>query len=124
MHVTFFTNQGPAIQIAVPKFKTANAKFFKGKVLHKLKKYFKNSRPSTGPHGVRLLHDNASSQKAVIYKNITQLWSFLTLLICQILPLVTYLYPRLKKNLLLERNTKRKKLILYSAIFQSLKSIP
>ena len=53
MFVIFFTNQGPAIQIAVPKSKSVNAKFYKGKVLHKLKKYFLNCRPAAGLHGVR-----------------------------------------------------------------------
>ena len=61
MYVIFFTNQGPAIQIAVPK---GNSGFYKGKVLHKLKKYLLNRQPATGLHGVRLLHDNASSHKA------------------------------------------------------------
>ena len=31
MYVIFFTNQGPAIQIAVPKGKSVNARFYKGK---------------------------------------------------------------------------------------------
>jgi hypothetical protein len=42
MFLIFFTNQGPAIPVAVPKGKSVNAKFYKGKILHKLKKYFKN----------------------------------------------------------------------------------
>ena len=66
MHVIFFTNQGPAIQIAVPKGKSVNARFYKGNVLHKLNKYFLSHRPATGLRGVRLLHDNASSHKAAI----------------------------------------------------------
>ena len=70
MYVMFFTNQGPAIQIAVPKSKSVNARFYKGKVLHKLKKYFLNRRPATGLRGVRLLHDNASSTKRPLYANI------------------------------------------------------
>jgi hypothetical protein len=37
MYILFFTNQGPSIQI-----KSVIAKFYKGKVLHKLKKCFKN----------------------------------------------------------------------------------
>jgi hypothetical protein len=44
MFIIFF----PVILIAVPKGKSVNAKFYKGKVLHKLKKYFKNRRPATG----------------------------------------------------------------------------
>ena len=68
MYVIFFTNQDPAIQIAVPKGKAVNARFYKGKIIHKLKKYFLNRRPATGLRGVRLLHDNASSHKAVIVR--------------------------------------------------------
>jgi hypothetical protein len=48
MYVICFTNQGPAIQFVVSKGKSVNDKFNKGKVLHKLKKYFKNYRPATG----------------------------------------------------------------------------
>ena len=68
MYVIFFSNQGPAIQIAVPKGKSVNARFYKGNVLHKLKKYFLSCRPATGLRGVRLLHDNASSHKAAIVR--------------------------------------------------------
>ena len=66
MYVIFFTNQGPAIQIAVPKGNSVNARFYKGKVLHTFKKYFLNRRPATGLRGVRFLHDYASSHKAAI----------------------------------------------------------
>jgi hypothetical protein len=41
MYVICFTNQGPAIQIAVPMGKSVNTKINKGDVLHKLKKCFK-----------------------------------------------------------------------------------
>ena len=68
MYVIFFTNQGPAIQIAVPKGKSVYVRFYKGNVLHKLRKYFLSRRPATGLHGVRLLHDNASSHKAAIIR--------------------------------------------------------
>jgi hypothetical protein len=68
MYVIFFTYQCPAIYIAVPKDKSVNAKFYKGKVLYKLKKYFKNRRPATRVRGFRLLHDNGSSQKAAIVR--------------------------------------------------------
>ena len=68
MYVIFFTYQGPAIQIAVPKGISVNARFYKSNVLHKLKKYFLSQRPATGLRGVRLLHDNASSQKTAIVR--------------------------------------------------------
>ena len=66
MYVIFFTNQGPTIQIAVSNGKSVNARFYKGNVLHKLKKYFLSRRPATGLRGVMLLHDNASSHKVAI----------------------------------------------------------
>ena len=73
MYVIFFTNQGPAIQIAIPKCKSVNARLYKGNVLHKLKKYFLSRRPATGLRGVRWLHDNASSHKAaIVRKYLTQ----------------------------------------------------
>ena len=68
MYFIFFTNQGPVIQIAVPKGKSVNARFYKGNVLHKLKKYFLSRQPATGLCGVRLLHDNALSHKAAIIR--------------------------------------------------------
>ena len=68
MYVIFFTNQGPAIQIAVPKGKSVNARLYKGNVFHKLKKYFLSRRPAVGLCGVRLLHNNASSNKAAIVR--------------------------------------------------------
>jgi hypothetical protein len=55
MYVIFLTDHGPAIQIAVSKGESVTAKFYIGKFLHKLKKYFKNRRPATGLRGVRLL---------------------------------------------------------------------
>ena len=68
MYVIFLTNQGLAIQIAVPKGKSVSARFYKGNGLHKLKKYFLRRRPATSLRGVRLLHDNASSHKAAIVR--------------------------------------------------------
>ena len=68
MYVICFTNQGRAIEIAVPKGKSVNARFYKGNVLHKLKKGFSSRRAATGLRGVRLLHDNASSHKAAIVR--------------------------------------------------------
>ena len=44
MCVIFFTNSDSAIQIAVPKGKSVNARFYKGNVLHELKKYFLSRR--------------------------------------------------------------------------------
>ena len=113
MYVIFFTNQGPAIQIAVPKGKSVNAKFYKGKVLHKLKKYFLNCRPATGLRGVRLLHDNASSHKVAIAREYLKQEKVVELpqppYSPDLAPCDFFLFPRLK-NTSLEENIKRAKI--------------
>ena len=70
VYVIFFTNQGPAIQTAVLKGKSVNARIYKGNVLHKLKKYFLSRRPATGLRGVRLLHEMLRHTKRPLYANI------------------------------------------------------
>lgn len=50
----------PAFQVGVPEGKYVNAKFYRTKVLQKLKTYFRK-RPAAGLANVRLPHDNASS---------------------------------------------------------------
>ena len=126
MYVIFFTNQGPAIQIAVPKGKSLNAKFYKGKLLHKLKKYFLNRRQATGLRGVRLLHDNASSHKAAIVRECLKQEKVVELphppYSPDLAPCDFFLFPRLKKHLAERKYRTRKN--LGSAIFQCLNSIP
>ena len=122
MHVIFFTNQIPAIKIAVPKGKSVNARFYKGNVLHKLKKYFLSRRPATGLYGVRLLHDNASSHKTAIVREYLEQEKVVEL---PHPPYSTDLAPcdsRLKKHLAGRKYQTRKNLV--SAIFQCLNSIP
>ena len=70
MYVIFFTNQGPDIQTAVPKGRSVNARFNKGNVLHKLKKYFLSRRPETGLRGVRLCTTMLCHTKRPLYANI------------------------------------------------------
>ena len=124
MYVIFLINQGPVIQIPVSKGKSANARFYKGNVLHKLKKYLLSRRPETGLRGVRLLHDNASSHKAAI----VHVREYLKQEKVVELPHHPYspdLAPcdsRLKKHLAGRKYQTRKN--LGSAIFQCLNSIP
>ena len=109
MYVIFFANQGPAFHIAVPKCKSVNARFYKGNVLHKLKKYFLSRRPAIGFRGVRLLHDNASSYKAAIIRKYLKQEKVVELphpLFRQISPLVI----RGSKNTSLEENIRRAKI--------------
>ena len=126
IYVIFFTNQGLAIQTAVSKGKSVNAKFYKGKVLHKLKKYFLNRRPATGLRGVRLLHDNASSHKAAIVCEYLKQEKVVELphppYSPDLAPCDFFLFPRLKKHLAGRKYQTRKNLC--SAIFQCRNSIP
>ena len=126
MYAIFFTNQGPAIQIAVPKGKSVNSKFYRGVVLKKLKKYFKRRRPATGLSGVRLLHDNASSHKAAIVRDFLRQEKVVELphppYSPDLAPCDYFLFPRLKKYLTGRKYKTRKD--LGSAIFQCLKGIP
>ena len=126
MYVIFFTNQGLAIQIAVPKGKSVNAKFFKGKVLHKLKKNFLNCQPATGLRGVRLLHNNALSHKVAIVRQYLKEEKVVELphppYSPDLAPCDFFLFPRLKKHLAGRKYQRRKN--LGSAVFQCLNSIP
>ena len=106
MYVIFFTNQGPAIQIAVPKGKSVNARLYKGNVLHKLKKYFLSRQPAT----VRLLHDNASSHKAAIVRKYLKQEKVVELPHPPYSPDLAPCDSRLKKNTSLEENIKRAKI--------------
>ena len=120
MYVIFFTNQGPAIQIAVPKGKSANSRFYKGNVLHK--KYFLSRRPATGLHGVRLLHDNASSYKAAIIREYLKEEKAVELPHLPYSPDLAPCDSRLKKHFAGTKYQTRRN--LSSAIFQCLNSVP
>ena len=121
MYIIFFTNQDPAVQIAVPKCKAVNARFYKGNVLHKLKKYFLSRRPTTGLHGIRLLHDNASSHKAAIVRKYLKQEKVVELPHPPYSPDLAPCDSRLKKHLAGSKYQTRKNLGL--AIFQCLNSI-
>ena len=112
MYVIFFINQGPAIQIAVPKGKSVNARFYKGNVLHKLKKYF-----WTRLRGVRLL-----PHKAVIVREYLKQEKVVELPHSPYSPDLAPCDSRLKKHLAGRKYQTRKN--LGSAIFQCLNSIP
>ena len=122
VYVIFFTNQGPAIQIAIPKGKSVNDRFYKGNVFHKLKKYFLSRRPATGLRGVRLLHDNASSHKAATVCKYLKQEKVVELLHPPYLPDLANCDSRLNKHLAGRKYRTRKNLSL--AVFQCLNSIP
>ena len=72
MYAIFFSTQGPATQIAVLKGRGITGKFYREKVLKKLKWYYCKRWPNSGIKNMRLLHDNASSHKAGIVTEFLQ----------------------------------------------------
>ena len=129
MYAIFFTNQGPAVQNVVPKGKSVNARFYKGNVLHRLKKYFLSRRPATGLRGVRLLHDNASSHKAATVREYLKQENVVELphppYSPELAPAhVTRSSKKKKKKKYLAGRKYQMRKNLGSAIFQRLNSIP
>ena len=122
MYIIFFTNQSPAIQIAVPKGKSVNVRFYKGNVFDKLKKYFLSRRPATGLRDVRLLHDNVSSHKAAIVREYLKQEMVVELPHPPYSPDLAPCDSRLKKHLAERKYQTRKN--LGSGIFQCLNRIP
>lgn len=86
----FFSNEGPAIQISVAKERFANAKFNKGKVVHKLKTYFIKRRPATCLRYVKLLHNNAFPHRAAVVRDILKQEQFVELPNPPFWPLMTF----------------------------------
>jgi len=124
MYAIFFTNLGPAIQIAVLKGKSVNSKFYRGAVI-KLNKYFIRRRPATGLSGIRLLHGNASSHNAAIVREFLRQETVVEIAhppySPDLAPSDYFLFPRLKKYLTGRKYKPRKD--LRSAIVQCLKGI-
>ena len=124
MYAIFFTNLGPAIQIAVLKGKSVNSKFYRGAVI-KLNKYFIRRRPATGLSGIRLLHGNASSHNAAIVREFLRQEKVVEIAhppySPDLAPSDYFLFPRLKMYLTGRKYKTRKD--LGSAIFQCLKGI-
>ena len=61
-----FSDEGVAIKVPVKKDKSTTGKYYKDKVLKKLKKYYQKRRPTTGFKHVHLLHDNAPAHTSAI----------------------------------------------------------
>ena len=87
-----------------------------------IKKYFLSRRPAIGLRGVRLLHDGASSQKAVIVREYLKQVKVVELLHPPYSPDLAPYDWRFKKHLAGRKYQTPKN--LSSAIFQCLNSIP
>ena len=74
LHVTFFDNKGPVMQLPVPKDRTVTGAFNRNIVLKKLNAHFKRRHPKTGLKYLRFLHDNASAHKAHIVSFFSLKW--------------------------------------------------
>ena len=63
IYVIPFNAFGPVAQGCVPKGQYVTGSFYCTQVLTEVNKHYKESRPRTGPHEIKLLHENASSHK-------------------------------------------------------------
>ena len=72
LHIIFFDNKGPVIQIPVPKGRTVTGAFYKNVVLKRLKARLKRRRPKTGLKYLCFLNDNAPAHKARIVTDFLQ----------------------------------------------------
>ena len=66
LYAIFFSTQGPAIQIAVPKGKGVTGKFYRDNVLKKLRRYYTKRSPKSAIKNIRLLFDNAIQTRLVL----------------------------------------------------------
>ena len=58
-----FDAYGSVAQVCVPKGQNVTGDFYCTHVLAEVSKHYTERRPRTGPRGIKLLHDNASSHK-------------------------------------------------------------
>ena len=63
MSAIAFDAYGPVAQVCVPKGQNVTGYFYCTHVLAEVSKQYTERRPRTGPRGIKLLHDNASSHK-------------------------------------------------------------
>ena len=56
MYAIAFDAFGPVAQVCVPKGQYVSGSFYCTQVLTEVKKHYKESRPRTGPRGIKLLH--------------------------------------------------------------------
>ena len=66
LHVIFFDNNNPVIQLLVPKGRTVTGAFYENVVLKKLKAHSKRCHSKTGLKYLCLLHEKAPAHKACI----------------------------------------------------------
>jgi hypothetical protein len=124
-YVIFLTYKVHAIQIAVPKYKPVNAKFKKGKVRHKLKKYFNTNRPSNWSPLYQVVAQQCFVTKRGHCSKISETDIGCGVsspsLFARCCPLLLFLFEA-KKHLAERKHQTRKKIA--STIFKCLKSIP
>ena len=63
MYAIAFDAYGPVAQVCVLKGQKVTEDFYFTRVLAEVSKHYTERRPRTGPCGIKLPHDNASSHK-------------------------------------------------------------
>lgn len=126
LYCIFFSCDGLAVQIPVPKGKSVTGRYYRDVVLKKLKKYYQKRRPVSGFRHVRLLHDNAPSHTSQLVKQFLKSEKVTVLphppYSPDLAPCDFFLFPKLKKFLSGRRYKSRQ--ALGSAVSQCLRGIP
>ena len=126
MYAFAFDAYGPMAQVCIPKGQNVTGDFYCTHVLAEVSKHYAVRRPRTGPRGIKLLHDNASSHKT------KQVAAYIKDIEMQTLnhppyspvlsPCDFWLFSKLKSHLSGKEFTSRME--IGSAIHKYLKSIP
>ncbi|XP_062582211.1 histone-lysine N-methyltransferase SETMAR-like [Saccostrea cucullata] len=129
LYCIFFSCDGLAVQIPVPKGKSVTGRYYRcctDVVLKKLKKYYQKRHPVSGFRHVRLLHDNAPSHTSELVKQFLKSEKVTVLphppYSPDLAPCDFFLFPKLKKFLSGRRYKSRQ--ALGSAVSQCLRGIP
>ena len=64
LYAILFDSKGPVLQIPVLKGSSVTGKFYRESVLTQLVDFYQKSRPRTGAHGIKVLHDNTPAPKS------------------------------------------------------------
>lgn len=126
LYAIFFSCDGIAIQVPVPKGKCVTGRYYRDVVLKKLKKYYQKRRTVTGFKHVRLLHDNAPAHTSQIVREFLKSEKVTVLphppYSPDLAPCDFFLFPKLKNFLSGRRYNSRQ--AVGSAVSQCLRGIP
>lgn len=103
LYAIFFKNEGPVVQVAIPKGLSIIGHLYKNYLLKKFKKHYERKRPKSGICNIRLLHDNVPAHKSHIVRSFLEKEKVHVLLHLTYSPDLSpcdfFVFPKLKKHL-------------------------